>query len=275
MNLNRRLKVVSLYLKHKKLYTWIRIGELLYYLAYPVLFFFKIKQYIAKVEPGKPYTKVYFSNIPDPLYWPADLDIWSLYDVTAEIFDRKNWHQYEVPGTMVVPGDVVLDCGAAEGLFSLRVKNRVKALYIIEPVERFINALGKTFARDPNCHILPVAVGDQPSSGFIRQDAKNSTISTEGGERIAIDTIDHLFYEKGIEVNYIKADLEGYELKMLLGAVKTIQRNKPKIAITTYHHGQDHEPIIRLLKTLVPEYKVLVKGMGETKLKPIMCHFWS
>ncbi|MBN2152897.1 MAG: FkbM family methyltransferase [Candidatus Lokiarchaeota archaeon] len=273
-NLYRRLKVILLYIKYKKQYTWVRFAELVYYLGYPVLYLFKVRQHIAKLQPGKAYTKVFFSNHRDPLYWPADLDIWSLFDVSAEIFDPRNWHHYEVPETQVAPGDVVLDCGAAEGLFSFTIKDKAKAVYLIEPIERFIGVLRKTFADDPHCHVLPIAVGNQPSEGFIRHDGKNSRISTTGGERITIDTIDRLFHDKGIAVNYIKADLEGYELMMLLGAVQTIKKNKPKIAITTYHSGQDHLPIIRLVKQLVPGYKVRMKGMGETMGKPIMCHFW-
>ena len=38
------------------------------------------------------------------------------------------------------------------------------------------------------------------------------------------------------KITYIKADIEGFEQEMLLGAEKTIKKNKPKLAPTQFNH---------------------------------------
>ena len=43
-----------------------------------------------------------------------------LHRVLAEETYSWNWHYYQVRQTRVERGDVVLDCGAAEGFFSLK-----------------------------------------------------------------------------------------------------------------------------------------------------------
>lgn len=56
-----------------------------------------------------------------PLYFPKAVGLDALYHVIPEICDKEDWHYYEVPETRVKPNDIVVDCGAAEGLFTLKL----------------------------------------------------------------------------------------------------------------------------------------------------------
>jgi FkbM family methyltransferase len=49
--------------------------------------------------------------------------------------------------------------------------------------------------------------------------------------KINVDTIDNLFYENDIPVDFIKIDTEGWEYFILQGGEKTIQKYKPFIQI--------------------------------------------
>lgn len=62
--------------------------------------------------------------------------------------------------------------------------------------------------------------------------------------------------ENGLEVGLIKLDVEGYELEALIGAKETIKKFKPVIVISVYHKGQDLFEVPKLVKNLVPEYKL-------------------
>jgi FkbM family methyltransferase len=47
--------------------------------------------------------------------------------------------------------------------------------------------------------------------------------------KINVDTLDNLFYENDIHVDFIKIDTEGWEYFILQGGEKTIQKYKPFI----------------------------------------------
>jgi FkbM family methyltransferase len=85
----------------------------------------------------------------------------------------------------------------------------------------------------------------------------NESIKQTTAEKIPIYAIDSYFKE--IPVTFIKADIEGYEMKLLLGAKETIKRDKPKLALCTYHGANDVFAFIDYLSALVPEYKFALR----------------
>lgn len=69
------------------------------------------------------------------------------------------------------------------------------------------------------------------------------------------------FVEKqGLErVDFIKADIEGYERKLLMGAQETLKRFAPKLALCTYHLPDDPEVLAGLIRQANPRYKIVQK----------------
>ena len=61
------------------------------------------------------------------------------------------------------------------------------------------------------------------------------------------------------KVTYIKMDIEGSEIKALLGAKRIIQKHKPRLAICVYHNPEDYFQIPFLIKEFVPEYKFYLR----------------
>jgi FkbM family methyltransferase len=82
-----------------------------------------------------------------------------------------------------------------------------------------------------NVTLYNIALGDKPDIAYMRTYQHNcgrnfiSPDSTEGTE-IQVATLDSYNLD---EVDFIKIDVEGYEHKVLLGALDTIKRNKPII----------------------------------------------
>jgi hypothetical protein len=84
------------------------------------------KKFIQRIDQDDKYDKVYFEGISEPMFYPKGINRHSLHLVTVECFNTKNWHYYEIPQTSVSPDDVVIDCGAAEGLFALKIYRKCK-----------------------------------------------------------------------------------------------------------------------------------------------------
>ena len=87
-------------------------------------------------------------------------------------------------------------------------------------------------------------------------------------------TVDSLFADRNLPLTYIKADLEGAELRMLAGAERTIRLNKPRIAITTYHEAHHADAITAFLRRIDPAYRILTKGIEHRAGAPVMLHAW-
>jgi len=68
-----------------------------------------------------------------------------------------------------------------------------------------------------------------------------------------ICTLDDYLAER--PVTFIKADVEGMEMALLRGAIGTIRRNKPKMALCVYHYPSDLFEIPEFVRTIVPGYK--------------------
>lgn len=232
-------------------------------------------RYIDRINEKEDSYQVILHNLPRPLYYPREMTLDSLYQVIVELFEEREWHHYEIKETKVAAADIVADCGAAEGLFGLLAADRCKKVYLIEPHPRFIQDLKKTFAPVSNAEIIPYGLSTDEGIAYINDKDISSSMNDSGdGTKIQTTTLDNLFFAKQINLNYLKADLEGSEIAMLEGGRKTIGANKPKIAITTYHRKNDHKEIKRLLELSNPAYKFKFKGIEEKWGQPVMLHAW-
>lgn len=134
--------------------------------------------------------------------------------------DSRSPHCYNLEGYTVKAGDVIVDCGGAEGIFSLEHLDEASEVYIFDADRAWIDALEKTFEPyKDKVHIYYGFVG----------------ATSDGGENIALD--DAL---RNKSVNYIKMDIEGAERHALNGAKELIQRsNDLRMAICSYHLADD------------------------------------
>lgn len=236
----------------------------------------KANRFIESIEKEGDFNKVYFKGYKDPLYYPADFSLKSLEQVIVESFYPDNWHYYEVHETKVEANDIVVDCGAAEGIFSFLIHDRCKKVFLIEPVSKFCRSLQKTFKNSTRTEIIPVALSDKEGFANISEHDISSTLSL--GEKsdvsVPVTTLDKLFFEKDIAISYIKIDLEGFDLQALLGGNELIRKTKPKIAVTTYHDYQHAQLIGNYLKSIVPSYNIKLSGIYQVSGAPVMLHAW-
>lgn len=69
---------------------------------------------------------------------------------------------------------------------------------------------------------------------------------------------------------FLKADIESYEYKMILGAKDGICRHKPLLAICIYHNAVDLYSIPLLIHSLVKEYHLAVRHHSNTLLETVL-----
>lgn len=186
-----------------------------------------------------------------------------------EIFVRKI---YESGACRIEPGEWVIDAGACEGFFSLYVLSKGANVIAFEPVPQLARALEKTLEthiKAGRAKVFQLALGDEIKEEKIMLDFVNAGASVlEDSDRtfpkpssasveIKIETLDHL-YEKGLieKVSFIKADVEGYERKLLKGAFKLIKAFQPKLALCHYHAEDDLEVLSKLIKDLELGYRL-------------------
>jgi hypothetical protein len=141
--------------------------------------------------------------------------------------DNDSPHRYEDNEFHVNNGDVIVDIGAAEGIFALTNIEKAKKMYLFECDQNWIKALRKTF--EPWKEKIVIV------NKYISDYTKGKNI-----------TLDDFFKEK--EVNFIKADIEGAETKLLKGATSTMAKNdKLQIVLCTYHKENDDQELNEIL----------------------------
>jgi FkbM family methyltransferase len=170
----------------------------------------------------------------------------------------------------VKAGDTVIDAGSLIGDFAAYAAACGAYTYAFEPVEESFNLLKKT-AKLNNDKISPVKKGlgniDGEVKMFIDDEnpggcSINMTQGDIGGglnkeSMISITTLDKFTADNGLKrIDFIKADIEGAERDMLLGAKTVLKEFAPKLAICTYHLPDDPKVLESLILEANPHYKV-------------------
>ncbi|OPL07655.1 MAG: hypothetical protein AVO33_04185 [delta proteobacterium ML8_F1] len=172
---------------------------------------------------------------------------------------------YEKFGLYVHEKDVVIDAGANMGLFTAYALNRgAGEVHAFEPVEENFEILKKTIAVNLlGERVVPVkkALSQAKETASISAKGTSSSLvmMKEGDALEEIQTIalDEYVEEQGLErVDFIKADIEGAERLLLQGAMKTLGKFKPALAICTYHLPDDREVLTELILKANPAYEI-------------------
>ncbi|HVI44786.1 MAG TPA: FkbM family methyltransferase [Chitinophaga sp.] len=276
----QRLLLLYYFIFHRDVRKRTSLKEMMFHLFSPTMFAIAARDAELLKEDDK-YKYYRLSGYGDVFIYPRTAPLYSLAMVLSEA-RPGHWHYYEAPGTEILPDDVVVDCGCAEGLFAFRHQYTAAHIYALEPLPVFIDSLQQLFHANSRITILPVAAGDTCGKAYMQlpssETSLNASVSQDKGNdgsiEVDIATLDSLFADKNIRINYIKADIEGFEEYLIRGALETIRMSRPKIAITTYHEGQDYKKLISLVKSVVPEYQYRIKGIDFLSGRPVMLHMW-
>lgn len=171
---------------------------------------------------------------------------------------------YKPRKIQVNDGDVVIDGGGCWGDTALYFSNKAKetTVYTFEFTPSNIKVMEKNIALNnaKNIKIIPKAIFDVSNEEYYLVDKGASSFFTKEKKSDAIQiqtiTIDDFTKEEDVsKIDFIKLDIEGSELKALKGAVETIKKWKPKLAIAVYHNPVDFQEIIQFISELNLGYK--------------------
>ncbi len=167
------------------------------------------------------------------------------------------------------PRDHVIDAGSFVGDTTLAFAAAVGAegrVYAFDPLESHGDVVRHNIAQnrlEERIRFFPVGLGafSNDVMGPVKEEEllnPGFNLRGAGGDDLLpIRTIDGLVAAGDIQrVDFLKMDIEGYELAALQGAEKSIRKFKPKLAISVYHNFSDFLEIPSFIRSLDLGYRM-------------------
>ena len=160
------------------------------------------------------------------------------------------------------PGEHLIDGGAFTGdtavVFS-RVVGPQGSVYAFDPVQNHLDICSHNFAQSniTNVRSFGYGLSDQSvEAPTIRLDHYSPGWQVHGSS-VPLCRIDDLTLAGRIErIDFIKLDIEGSEMPALQGAVESLRKFRPKLAISIYHRPNDFFEIAKYIHGLGLGYKL-------------------
>jgi FkbM family methyltransferase len=179
-----------------------------------------------------------------------------------------------------LPADVVfVDCGAYDGDtlrdFLHRHGERFDGVHAFEPdaasfrrLTHYRDQLGEGLRERLFLHRL--ALGERHErSRFASTGDAAAALSPTGAEEVEVVPLTEVVAPH--QPMYIKFDIEGAEAAALRGAAPLIRATHPWLAVSVYHRPDDLWDIPVYLRSLVGEYRLLLRTHGEDGMD-IICY---
>ena len=178
-------------------------------------------------------------------------------DLYWEVFIDKSYEKYH----KIKPGDIVLDIGANIGMFTIKAAistGEKGEIIAIEPEPNNVKMLKENSRSFKNIKIIPYAVGNtsgqieltigiHTGGHYIEPDtdkrANQKTIT------VRIDKLDNIFKKLKLDnIDFVKIDVEGWELETLKGSVDSLGKIK-FLSIASYHTKDEQIQITNFLES--------------------------
>jgi FkbM family methyltransferase len=158
-------------------------------------------------------------------------------------------------------GDIVIDIGAAFGLYTITSSKQVGAngkVIAIEAHPGNYEMLNHNIKLNGLTNVIPLNYAVYSSKAKVKI-YSNYTIMAERIQEekvkekfveVNADTLDNILEQNVIrqeQINWIKIDVEGAELEVLKGAYNTLSNSKDIALYIEMHSQNNHQPIIELL----------------------------
>jgi FkbM family methyltransferase len=176
-------------------------------------------------------------------------------------------YEYKKKNTIIQAkkNDIVIDAGGCwgdTGLYFAHQVGPVGKVYMFEFLPENLAVIRKNFALNEKLagrvQVETAALWDKSRSkvNYTSNGPASRLENTQGKEVTCSVSIDDFVKKKGLgRVDFIKMDIEGAELKALIGAKNTLCKWRPQLAIALYHADDHFEKIPRFLESLSLGYR--------------------
>ena len=151
-----------------------------------------------------------------------------------------------------------LDLGAYRGDTVdefLRYTDGYREILAVEPNPKNHRKLSDHLRDIDNAEALNIGIAGRSGRMTVSSGGgRMASLSAGSGVSIPVSTVDELAFSP----TYIKADIEGMEGEMLLGAAETL-KTRPKLNIAAYHRIDDLFRLILRLRELCPDYDIYLR----------------
>ena len=199
------------------------------------------------------------------------LDCWGA-NIAYTVLKRQ--YYFSRDGVVIAPeeGDVVLDLGACFGDTAVHFAHAVGPnghVYAFDPLPSHNQVIDLNIRQnglEGRITAVPSAIGDAisdptpavPGQSFDSVAAPGFSM-LGGNPGFRVTTVDAYSEEQRLpSVDFIKMDIEGFELPALIGARSVIERHRPKLAISLYHKPLDLVEIPLWLAQNFPDYDLYI-----------------
>ena len=173
-----------------------------------------------------------------------------------------------------VDDEVVVDAGAYNGATALQFlewgHGKVKKVYSFEfDPENAKMCEEKLSPYSDKVILVKKGTWDKDETVFVKAGGGGgSSVEAHGDVAVQLTAIDNVVGDE--KVTFIKMDIEGAELKSLMGARRTIVRDHPRLAICAYHKQEDLYQLPGYLLSLVPEYRFYLRHYGSNEWETVL-----
>lgn len=167
-------------------------------------------------------------------------------------------------------GESFVDIGGFDGYTSEEFIKRCpnyNSIYFFEPEEKNMNLAKKRLEEYRNINFFPFGLSDKKTTLRFDVSGSGSMISEYGSIEIEVDKLDNFISEK---VTFIKMDIEGVERAAIAGAIRTIKKYHPILAISVYHLFDDYWQIPEQIFSMKNDYKIYFRHYNEGFSETVM-----
>jgi FkbM family methyltransferase len=164
-------------------------------------------------------------------------------------------------------GAVFFDIGSFDGYNSQHFAElypEMDLAILFEPIPMQARELEEKFKDKAKFRVFDLAISDGDGQVMFSVNSTASHLSKDGsGISVKTARLDSFCTSHELIPDMIKMDIEGSELLALNGATKTIQKNRPNLAISVYHNASHLTDAFSLIDGLNPAYKYYLRHYTE------------